>query len=269
MDASVRTLPEYKEPPVFEVVCGVQFDPLVSFSSVHFGEFWQRVKKDYPRTEDRPPLAEVFEGGKSPVVGAEIIDIPPLRRVFFIDPTENFLLQVQPSRFLANWRKAKGADEYPRYSAAQDRFIKGWKVFVDFASEAGLGIPQANQYELTYINHIVEAGGTYPEAIEHLVPTFSWKSAQSTKFLPVPQSALIGLQFSLPDSKGVLYVSLKHGTRLNDQKGVLIVELTARGAAKSDWSDLAGWFDVAHEWIVQGFTDLTSPSAHQIWGRIR
>lgn len=48
---SKRPLPEYRLPPVIEVVCGVQFAPIPGFLSVHFGEFWQRVKEAYPKAE--------------------------------------------------------------------------------------------------------------------------------------------------------------------------------------------------------------------------
>lgn len=33
-------LPHFEAPPVAEVVCGIQFDPLLKFQSPHFGAFW-------------------------------------------------------------------------------------------------------------------------------------------------------------------------------------------------------------------------------------
>ena len=27
------------------------------------------------------------------------------------------------------------------------------------------------------------------------------------------------------------------------------------------------WYDVAHEWIVRGFTDLTTPEIQRVWER--
>jgi uncharacterized protein (TIGR04255 family) len=268
MNITDSSLPHYKKPPVIEVVCGVQFDELKSFSSVHFGLFGQRIQKDYPKTEERPPLAQVFEGGPSPDMRGEIfLDLPPLRRVFYIDQTDNFLLQVQPSRFLVNWRKQRESDEYPRFAVAHDRFLSGWNTFLAFLKDLTLGIPQANQYELTYINHIFEGEEAFPIGIQHYLPLFSWKSGQSIKFLPTPRSVNFLSQFTLPDSKGTLHVTVTHGRRAPGGKGVLVLDLTARGPARKDWSDMEDWFSMAHEWIVRGFTDLTSPVAHQAWER--
>lgn len=36
---------------------------------------------------------------------------------------------------------------------------------------------------------------------------------------------------------------------------------------KPDGTDMEECFEMAHEWIVRGFTDLTSIQAHKQWGR--
>jgi uncharacterized protein (TIGR04255 family) len=264
---SKRPLPEYRLPPVIEVVCGVQFAPIPGFLSVHFGEFWQRVKEAYPKAEDRPPLVDVREDDQGTAAPTEFLELPPLRRAFYADTTGNSLLQLQPSRFLSNWRRERPEDSYPRYTTAMSRFLEGWRTFVSFASETGLGQPKANQYELTYINHIVEHSAPYPAGMESFLPMFAWSAAQSCGFLSPPEAANFRLQFGLPDGMGRLHVTLSHGRRKTDGKGVLILDLTARGPARSDGSDMDAWFTIAHEWIVRGFTDLTSAAAHQAWGR--
>jgi uncharacterized protein (TIGR04255 family) len=124
-----------------------------------------------------------------------------------------------------------------------------------------------NQYEVTYINHIVESEGAFPAAIEEYAPLFSWSSAHATGFLTNPSGLTTELRFSLPEQRGVLHVTFKHGKRAIDKKDVLILDLTARGAAKPDGSDMEEWFALAHEWIVRGFTDLTSAVAHKRWRR--
>jgi uncharacterized protein (TIGR04255 family) len=79
----------------------------------------------------------------------------------------------------------------------------------------------------------------------------------------------INLRFPLPQDRGALHVTYKHGKKVSDKKDVLILDLTARGPAKLDGSDMEDWFDLAHEWIVRGFTDLTSALAHKRWGRMQ
>jgi uncharacterized protein (TIGR04255 family) len=259
-------------PPVIEVVCGVQFEPLRNLLSIHFGDFWHRVKHDYPKTEDRPPIDDFQETDQGTKMRAELvaIEMPPHRRVFYIDSSDNFLLQLQPSRFHSNWRKERPEDEYPRFEVAFDRFLKGWNAFLDFAKDSGFGAPRTNQYELTYINHISEGEGEqFPRDIGHYIPLFAWASAQSSAFLPPPESAGTHIRFTLPESKGRLHVTIGHGIRKTDQQRIIVLELTARGSAKPDWADMDEWFALGHEWIVRGFTDLTSQAAHLKWGRER
>ncbi len=269
-EVQTETLPNYAAPPVIEVVCSVQFKSLGAFTSIHFGKFLAWVTDSYPQTEDRTPVADLFEG--RPVLQVpETFDVPPLRRVFYIDSSGNFLLQLQPTRFMANWRKLREEDRYPRFDEVERRFLEGWDVFLRFAADQELGTPQANQYELTYINHIVALDDQeeFPAATERFMPWFSWTSCRSLGFLPPPSGLGMRLRFDLPDKRGVLHLKLEHGRRQTDGKDVLLVEFTARGPAEPDWSNMRSWFSTAHEWIVKGFTDLTSTQAHVRWGRVQ
>ncbi|MBZ0168325.1 hypothetical protein MELA_02160 [Candidatus Methylomirabilis lanthanidiphila] len=271
MSRSPEPMPDFKAPPVIEVVLGVQFDPLPNFLTAHYGLFWSHVKDEYPILEDRAPLTEIFEGvqGVEAKGEIELVDLPPLRRVFLIHSNKNYLIQLQPTRFHHNWRKSKEGDEYPHFNTAKERFMKYWETFRTFAINNELGKIQPNQYEATYVNHIVEADGAFPAAIEDYSPLFSWSSAYSTGFLPKSSNATMSLRFRLPEERGALHVTFKHGKRSVDNKDVLILELTARGRSQPEGSDLEEWFEVAHEWIVRGFTDLTSNTAHKRWERIQ
>lgn len=71
----------------------------------------------------------------------------------------------------------------------------------------------------------------------------------------------------MPDDSGGLRVSAKHGKRTTDGADVMLLQFTAQGPSKQDGSDMETWLDLAHEWIVRGFTDLTSASAHKRWER--
>jgi uncharacterized protein (TIGR04255 family) len=227
------------------------------------------VKAEYPEVEDQPPLPEVFEGATPPVPGlsAQVVDRLPLPRLFYKDRTGNFLLQVQPSRFLSNWRKQKDSDEYPRFGASQEKFVRGWKTFLEFLDSSGIGRPSVNQYELSYINHIsAEKGGSFPLALAEFLPMFSWV-AESRKFSSALEVAGSRIKYSLPDSKGALHVTINHGTRKSDGASIAVIDLTVRGPAKEDWSDFRDRFALAHESAVLMFVDITSPSAQALWER--
>ncbi len=264
-------LPSYRRPPVIEVICGVQFEALAEFSSVHFGKLFSRVASEYPSTQDREPIAEILEGQRGVEIKDQVVTLPmpPLRRVFYVDNSGNYLLQVQPSRFLANWRKQREQDEYPHFEATYDRFLRGWRQFLDFVNDERLGVPRVNQYELTYINHIFEATTPFPAGMEEHLGLFAWRNRRMLKFLPPPSAAQARLQFPLPDNKGTLHLTITHGKRLSDKKGVMVMDFTARGPGRTDWSDMEPWFSVAHEWIVNGFTDVTTGEAHTRWERER
>ena len=98
-------------------------------------------------------------------------------------------------------------------------------------------------------------------------PLIVWKRTKK-RFLPNPASASWHVEFSLPEKKGHLTVSLKQAIRTEDKVSILLLELTARGMGESTSKDaIREWFDLAHEWIVRGFTDLTTPEVHLIWER--
>jgi uncharacterized protein (TIGR04255 family) len=256
------TLPKYKNPPVVEVVIGASLAPIGKLSSIHYGAFWEKVKKEYPFTEDNVPLANETSLGQ-----VEMLQMPPLRRVFLIHTDRTYLMQIQPDRFVHNWRKNKDSDQYPNFEAAREKFLRGWNLFKEFLKDASLGEIELRSYEVTYINHLIEAPGSFPSATESYLPLFSWGSARSMGFLPNPDLLTFGLRFPLPEEKGTLKVNMGHGKRAADNADLMLLQLTAQGPARPDGSDMEAWLELAHKWIVCGFTDLTSASAHKKWER--
>jgi uncharacterized protein (TIGR04255 family) len=123
---------------------------------------------------------------------------------------------------------------------------------------------------VTYVNHIVEQEpGAFPSAIQKYSPLIKLREGDPQHFLPSPKALLAELQFGIPEDQGLLRVSFKQGVRQIDQREVMQVDLSARKNAKADGSDLDTWLEIAHEWIVRGFTDLTSEEAHAIWRRVQ
>ncbi len=84
------------------------------------------------------------------------------------------------------------------------------------------------------------------------------------EFLPNPEELSWATKFSFPEKKSHLIISLKHAIRTEDELPTLIYELKANGNDSVD--TVRNWFDLAHEWIVRGFTDLTTDKMHKIWG---
>jgi len=49
-------VPEYAKPPVVEVACAVQFDPITDRHAGRLGTLWGEFRDRYPRVEQHPPL---------------------------------------------------------------------------------------------------------------------------------------------------------------------------------------------------------------------
>lgn len=265
--AQALALPSYESPPVIEVACGVHFEPMSGFTLPFFGAFWQTIREQYPTTEEKQPLAPVIEKlGPGDDVGTHILgfNTVPLPRVFLIDDSKNWVMQMQRDRFLHNWRKTDEESVYPRFPTVSQRFFAAWHRFSEFCTREKVGAIQPLQLELTYINHIPlgQGWGRVCE-VGNVVPDVCWRPDHS--FLPDPESIGWNASFLLPEQQGRLHVQLRRGLRQKDRKTVLLCELTARGMNLGE--SIEPWFEMAREWIVRGFTDLTSEHVQKVYWR--
>lgn len=264
---ALETLPEYEQPPVIEVVIGAQFAPISGFLPTHLGLFWQEIRYEYPAVEVAAPLAPVMERrdfrSAAEMSQVEVAAVPPLPRMFFIDETNTWLLQLQPDRFLQNWRRSSVDRQYPRFPAVRQRFLSNWVRLFEFCGRQKLATPEVNQLEVTYINHIEAGEGWQPAAgVSEVFRDFRWDS--SDRFLPVPEAIAWKASFALPEEQGRLHVSVRQAVRRTDDAPVLLCELTAHGMPSNHQSEsIAAWIDLAREWIVRGFTDITTDLVQQ------
>ena len=264
-NSSSATLPSYKNPPVNEVVCGLRFQPSDKFLIPHIGLLWNRFRSEYPRTQHALPLV-------SAVAGVPFLDSTtgfPLPRIWFVNESDDHVIQVQLDRFYFNWRRKQ--HEYPRYVHVIATFEKVTQEIKKFFGEFGLGEFKPIGCELTYINHIPrgEGGDTLADP-EKIFRHFLWDSNLKTdRFLPKPNRVSWQTEFALPNNMGVLSVNLKEATRIEDKKPLFILELITRGIGEATGEKaIRKWFDLAHEWIVRGFADLTTNEIQKdIWGR--
>lgn len=262
-------LPSYKNPPVAEVACGVLFKTVGRILAPHFGQLWERFKPDYPSCSEAPPIAPSTEQyGDKQDPEFELTPIPPLPRIWFIHSTQNGIIQVQRDRFLYNWRKIKEGDEYPRFERVFGAFQSHLETLELFLREADLGHVEPAQYDLTYINHIYKGDGwDNLGGISDILPDFSWRATKG-RFLPFPSGINWGSVFDLPEEMGRLRLNIRHGLNKEDGREVLRVELKVQGFGKNESkAEMREWFNLAREWIVLGFADITHISIQKnLWG---
>lgn len=259
--SSSESLPSFNKPPVNEVICGVRFRPSEKYRIAYLGLLWQRFKHEYPIVQHATPLASA--------AGQLLLDPStgtPLPRVWFISEDGDRLIQYQGDRFYFNWRRQK--DNYPRYGYIIDKFDALVKNVISFNEEFNLGEIEPLDYELTYTNHILKGQGWNTiDDIPRVFRDFHW-NYNGTRYLQKPDGVSWLINFLLPNNSGQLHVSLKQGIRREDKIPLLLFELKTIGIDDSMKVDnYRKWFDLAREWIVRGFTDLTTSEQHIIWGR--
>lgn len=192
-----------------------------------------------------------------------------LPRVWLISSSGNTLVQVQNDRTYFNWRSRVEQDQYPRYVEIIGSAKEYFETFVAFVRESGLGEIMPTECELTY-NNIIPKGQGWEnlEDIGSVMPDVSWRGIKD-RFLPAPRGMAWQATFPLPDNKGRLDVKLRSGQKKSDSLPALLLELSAHGLGE-DKSLVAvwNWFEVAHEWIVRGFADLTAKEIQNtVWER--
>lgn len=269
-DATTPKSPDFTNPPLTEVVCGLQFAPVQGWLTSHYGLLWNRIKAEYPISEDQPPLPRVkLEDFDAPPEFGVVI-LPPLRRVFYCTEPANYLVQVQPNRFLHNWRKLQETDAYPRFPDAYSRFSEQWSGFRSFLKDSGLTPPAVQLFELTYVNMIGGPGAIFPRD--------AWRFMNFYRALPQtasgadPRALELTIGWPLGEKPGRLTMKLQHGVRATEPREeaepVMIVEFTALGMADKTGDNMEQWFKAAHDAIVYTFAALTTEEGHRIWGRV-
>lgn len=272
LNAVGSPLPEFERPPVNETVLSFQFEPIPNFGIPHFGLYWNTVRDRYSQFEVVPaldPIQEQFPRPHSEAPQGVRVEFgtgsPPVR--CWYSDGGNSLIQLQNGRFIVNWRKLGQDVPYPRYPEIKQSFQDEWAGFCAFLKSEGWAVPEVNQCEVSYINHIecVTPDGT------HLTTSDILRiggEAAGEGFLPRPSAMHGAMTFDLPDEQGRLSVSFKPATRKTDQKALVMLELTARGKPVQPSTDAAlAWLDTGREWVVRGFDDMTSEVMHTIWGK--
>jgi|LQYC01.1.fsa_nt_gi uncharacterized protein (TIGR04255 family) len=260
--SSTSVLPSYKNPPVNEVVCGIRFHPPENFRIPHIGLLWDKFRGNYPNILHASVISSTK--GEIPLDPATGL---PLPRVWFINEQDDQLIQFQVDRFYFNWRRRQNV--YPRFPHVIQGFENVLNMVMIFFNEFKLGELMPIECELSYINHIPKGQGwNTTEDLPKVFSDFVWKQTKG-RFLPKPENVAWQADFPLPENKGHLTVNLKHAIRTEDKLSLFVLELIARGLGESmDNKGIRDWFDVAHEWIVRGFTDLTTSEVQRgFWER--
>ncbi len=268
-------LPDFAHPPITEVVVGVQFNSISRFATAHVGRLWEEFRDEFPNTEEHPPVMPTFEtfGQTSPLLSGIGLGLPgifTMQRSFFVNSDKTQILQIQKDRFLHNWRKVGDGDGYPRFERILNSFRMGLGRFTAFVDTWSLGTFEPNQCEVTYINQIPTLPGedSYV-ALSRIFDGAIGHAAISE--LGAPQDARLLLRYVIHDPDlvpaGRLIINAEPAKRTSGED-IIQLTVTARGVpVPADTSGVLKFLENGRVHIVRGFTAVTAPAMHAVWGR--
>ena len=254
---------EFENPPVREAVIGIEFNPL-PLSILDLAKLSDGWRAEFPIVQEHPALDPSTAvapgyGGPGILFGS---GVPPVR-LWLVEPSGHFLIQLQRDRLLLNWRKVAEDSEYPRYAALREKFtgllshLRGFLRSIH--PEADISVTVA---EFTYINRIATAGRadsvfsvlrepTTPLPGEPLVVRF-----QEIRNVHHPETAAPG-QLAISTEPAVV-------------DGVAEIQLTVSTkffpTAISEDAAVLGVLDEARNVSRQAFVAFTTESMHANWG---
>ncbi len=259
-----KSLVNFDNPPINEVVCGVGFRSLGRLFSPYLGRWWSEILKDFPNVKMADPIIGPTEQSAFPI----------LERTMLVSKDESQMIQLQPSRFYYNWVRARDDQIYPRFSKVYSTFDGWFSKFEKFIRRNNIGEIDPTEYTLTYVNYIPEGDGWNVLADVHRVlPDISWRKSRKRRYISEPADIHFRYIFPIHEQPGRVTATIQRGVRRSDQVSILRLELAAQ-AAKADGlpghnaESMSEWFEAAREAIVLGFVDLTDESVQvKYWGR--
>jgi uncharacterized protein (TIGR04255 family) len=263
-------LPDYRDPPIDEVVIAVQFSPIAGFLEENIREFWREIQADYPVAENQPRLEGPIESLDEPPISQTVqvpIGVALQGRMWLISETDDFLVQVQNTRFMQNWRRRK--TPYQHFDQLHQVFWNNFRRFREYLSREGLPEPVIQQAEVSYINWIPNSS---------LTDFFRPASAGKISILGTerePQDQSWSARYLIPNDLEMvqrLYVQCQPAVRAQPPyaRGAQFA-LVFRGARPTGIEDrqVEDIADLARVVIVEAFTELTTESAQEAWERFK
>lgn len=259
-------LPDFKKPPLDEVVLGVQFAPAPGYQQILAGSVWALFKDAYPLVEEHPILApefETFGPSRQAAPTFQLVSGASHDRFWFLTPSKEELIQFQPDRLIHNWRKVgDGENPYPRFEGMLPKFEKEMLTLQEYFRSLGVDQLSINQCEVTYLNAIRASDGSMPRPRDW----FKGLALDDDQYRIGVRRVLTGADGS-PRSR--LYLDAFSALDAHG-RNMARFSLRVRGVPEGDSIQSALDFLISgRDTIVQTFADVTTEQAHAVWERIK
>lgn len=263
-----ENLPDYTDPPLSEVVLGVQFQPPVGYQQIYAHEVWHLYSDDFPTVQEMPPLQPSFE-----TFGISSFTVmPPFNfvtnamhnRFWFVNQNADELIQFQNDRLLHNWRKVTSVNRpYPRFEVMCKKLKEELNLLQNYFNTLTSQSLNINQCEISYINDLyIDENSSFNSWFE-----FADLSSEPIEDFNFTFRELVKNEKKEPVGRLTVEVL----TAINaESKRFVRFTLTVRGVPEANTIDSAEKFLTdGRSIIVNKFTELTSKNAHKIWGRLK
>jgi len=261
-----ETLPDYRSPPVVEIIAAVQFVPLPQFGMAE-AVTAARAFNDYSVVDvppALPPIVEVRPG--EPARQSFRLDLgsPPVRLIL-VSRDERWLVQLQQDRIAVHERYSRGRPSFKHVRPRLSRVAK--QASAALGRELLGGDSHAPELvELIYENRIPAGANLETPADMHKLLRVLAPPA-STADVPIEQvsiafSSLLG---SADDFAGRLHVRADPQVDLQTGEGTIHLQLISHRYSRG--RALNPVLNDCHRDIVEGFTAVTTPEMHKVWER--
>ena len=259
-------LPDYRSPPVVEIIAAVQFVPLPQFGMAEAitvaRAFDEYSVIDVPPA--LPPIVEVRPG--EPPRQSFRLDLgsPPVRLILS-SQDERWLVQIQQDRIAVHERRLKNRPSFKHVRPQVGRVAKKASAALGRELLGKAGHPP-ELVELLYENRLPAGEGWRTLSDLHevlrLVAPPSKEPDVSIEQVSVAFSSLLG---SPDDFAGRLHVRAEPQVELQTNATQIHLQLIShrycRGRA------VTTVLNDCHRDIVEGFTAVTTPQMHRVWER--
>jgi len=259
-------LPDYKSPPVVEIIAAVQFVPLPQFGMAEAITV-ARAFDDYSVVDvpaALPPIVEARPG--EPARQSFRLDLgsPPVRLIL-ASRDERWLIQLQQDRIAVHERRLKNRPSFKHVRPQMRRVAKQASTALG-RELLGKASHPPELVELIYENRIAAGKGwTTPADLHKVLRVLAAPGPRPD--VPIEQ---VSVAFSSHLNAGGDFVGRLHvraEPQIELQAGAAQIHLQLISHRYSRQRAVTTVLNDCHRDIVDGFTAVTTPEMHKVWER--
>lgn len=263
--AQPTDMSQFTASPLGEIVLGVQYSAVPNYKTVHSMKIWDMFRDKYPKLQEHPvidPQVEVFgpESQQAQQPRIRLGSGTAGARLWFVNDDESRLLQFQPDRFVANWRREFDAHPDPGF----DELTGEFRSYLDllsahFAEDFGYTM-DINQAEVSFYNFV---------PVHSFADVRQWFNCCNTGEIDA-EAFNYGFNEVILDNTGLPCARMNHllQTLLADDgvQKVVKLSLTLQGKPMSTTIDSAMEFLASgRKAVVDRFQQLATEQTLSVW----